>query len=142
MAKKYWTQEEEKKLRDLWKKGITDYNVLGMQLGRPPRGIEIKVQRMGLQVVVHTPLHTTTNIAASKNLLTHEEALKALAGAIALLQNTSLGKLDLQRLRILVDALQRYDSVLEKFEKWVEIESRLLEMDKKIAELEKTKITA
>jgi hypothetical protein len=39
----------------------------------------------------------------------------------------------------LVDAIQTYDSVLEKFERWVEIESRLLEMDEKINELEKAK---
>jgi len=39
----------------------------------------------------------------------------------------------------LVDALQVYDSVLEKFEKWVEIESRLLEMDKRINELQMAK---
>jgi hypothetical protein len=39
----------------------------------------------------------------------------------------------------LVDAVQTYDSVLEKFERWVEIESRLLAMDEKIAELKKAK---
>jgi hypothetical protein len=33
--------------------------------------------------------------------------------------------------------VQTYDSVLEKFEGWVEIENRLVEMDKKIAEFQK-----
>jgi len=37
-----------------------------------------------------------------------------------------------------VDAIHTYDSVLEKYERWAEIEQRLLEMDKKIAELKKS----
>jgi hypothetical protein len=82
---------------------------------------------------------TTTTEIKSKDLLTHEEALKLLAGAIKSLQQPGQDKLELQRLRILVDAIQTYDSVLEKFERWVEIESRLLEMDEKINELEKAK---
>ena len=32
------------------------------------------------------------------------------------------------RLKVLIDASETYDSVLEKFEKWVDIENRLLEM--------------
>jgi hypothetical protein len=37
----------------------------------------------------------------------------------------------------LVDAVQTYDSVLEKFERWMEIDARLLEVDKKIADSKK-----
>ena len=33
------------------------------------------------------------------------------------------------RLKVLIDASKTYDSVLEKFEKWVDIENRLLELD-------------
>ena len=139
MSKKYyWTRDEEAKLLELYKKGITDPNVLAKELGRKPRAVEMKLQRMGV-VVVEKKLHTTTTVALSKNLFTHEEALKVLAGAVELLRQPGHDKLELQRLRILVDALQTYDSVLEKFERWIEIESRLLEMDKKIAELKKTK---
>jgi hypothetical protein len=72
----------------------------------------------------------------SNGLLTHEEALKLLAGALQTLRKSGLEKLELQRLRILVDAAQTYDSVLEKFERWVEIENRLVEMEKKIQELQ------
>ena len=139
MSKKYYsTREEEAKLLELWRKGITDLNILGIELGRTPGAIQKKVERLSLP----TAARTTTTVCFSEDLLTHEEGLKVLAGAIQLLREPGQDKLELQRLRILVDALQRYDSVLEKFEKWVEIESRLLEMDKKIAELKKTKVTA
>jgi len=137
--KYYWTREEEVKLLELWKKGITDLNVLAKELGRKPLAVERKLQRMAVVVSKQKFQRTTTTEIKSKDLLTHEEALKLLAGAIKSLQQPGQDKLELQRLRILVDAIQTYDSVLEKFERWVEIESRLLEMDEKINELEKAK---
>jgi len=137
--KYYWTREEEAKLLELWKNGITDLNVLAKELGRKPLAVERKLQRMAVVVSKQKFQKTTTTEIKSKDLLTHEEALKLLAGAIESLQQPGQDKLELQRLRILVDAVQTYDSVLEKFERWVEIESRLLAMDEKIAELKKAK---
>lgn len=94
-----------------------------------------KVERLSLS----PKQQTTTSVAIDKDLLTHGEALKILCSALHTLRESGLDKLELQRLRILVDAIQTYDSVLEKFEKWSEIEQRLLEMDKKIDELKKPK---
>ena len=71
-----------------------------------------KLERMGV-VVVEKKLHTTTTVSLLKDLLTHEEALKVLAGALELLWQPGQDMLELQRLRILVDALQTCDSVLE-----------------------------
>ena len=61
--------------------------------------------------------HTTTTAIVSKDVLTHEQAVKILAGAIEALRKPGQDKLELQRLRILVDAVQTYDSVLGKFER-------------------------
>lgn len=135
----YWTRAEEARLVDLWKKGIHDFQVLSKELGRKPRAIEMKLKRLGVVVLKQKNSHTTTTAIASKDILTHEEAVKILAGAIEALRKPGQDRLELQRLRILVDAVQTYDSVLEKFERWVEIEARLLEMDKKIVELQKAK---
>jgi len=113
LAKKYyWTRGEEAKLLELYKKGITDPNVLAKELERKPRAVEMKLQRMGV-VVVEKKLHTTTTVSLIKDLLTHEQALKVLAGALELLRQPGQDKLELQRLRILVDAMQTCDSVLE-----------------------------
>jgi len=133
--KYYWTRAEEAKLIELWKKGITNYDVLAKELNRTSGAIQKKVERLSLS----PQQQTTTTVALDKDLLTHKQALKILVGALEALRKPGLDKLELQRLRILVDAVQTYDSVLEKFERWVEIESRFLEMDKKIAELEKAK---
>lgn len=133
MVKYYWTRKEEAKLRELWEKGITNFDVLAKELGRTQGAVQKKVERLSLS----PHLQTTTSVSLSKDLLTHEEALKILVGALKALRNPGQDKLELQRLRILVDAVQTYDSVLEKFERWVQIEERLLEMDKKIGELQK-----
>jgi len=137
MGKYYWTRKEETKLLDLWKKGITNFDVLAKELDRKPSAVEKKLKRMGVVVGKKRRQKTTTTVIKSKDLLTHEQALKILAGALEALRKPGQDKLELQRLRILVDAVHTYDSVLEKFERWIEIESRLLEMDKKIKELQK-----
>ena len=137
-SKYFWTREEEAKLLELWESGLTDVKALADKLGRKPGAVQKKLERLGV-VVVEKPQkrRTTTTVSLSEDLLTHEQALKILAGALELLQQPGQDKLELQRLRILVDAIQSYDSVLEKFERWTEIENRLLEMDKKIRELQK-----
>jgi len=139
MSKKkyYCTRAEKAKLLGLWKKGVTDFEVLSKELGRHPRAIEMKLKRLGVVVVKQKIPHTTTTVITDKDLLTHEQALKILAGAIEALRKPCQDNLDLQRVRILVDAVQTYDSVLEKFERWIEIEARLLEVDKKNADSKK-----
>jgi len=129
----YWTRAEEAKLVKLWKKGVTDFDVLAKELGRTSGAVAKKVERLSL----YPSPRTTTSVPLSEDLLTHEQALKILCSALHTLRQSDLVKLELQRLRILVDTIQTYDSVLEKYERWVEIEERLLEMDKKIAGLKK-----
>jgi len=136
--KYYWTRAEEAKLLELFKAGVTEPKDLAKKFeDRTSGAIQKKLERMGVVVIQKSKTQTTTTVPLGKGLLTHEEALKVLAGALEALRKPGQDKLELQRLRILVDAIHTYDSVLEKFERWVEIESRLLEMDGKIAELEK-----
>jgi len=115
--------------------------ILAKELDRKPLGVKRKLQRMGVVVGKSKFQKRTTTAIKSKDLLTHEEALKILAGALEAVRKAGQDKLELQRLRVLVDTVQTYDSVLEKFERWTEIESRLVEMDKKIAQLHKAKKT-
>ncbi len=140
MAKKYyWTRKEEAKLLELFKGGLTDPKVLAEKFeGRTPGSIRKKLERLGVVVIEKSRKRkTTTTVRLSKDLVTHEQALKILAGAIEALRKPDQDKLELQRLRILVDAVQTYDSVLEKFEGWVEIEQRLSEIGKKVEELQR-----
>jgi len=137
VGKKYfWTRKEEARLMELWRKGIRDFKVLGKELGRTPRAIKLKLTRLGVVVMKQKMPRTTTTAIEDRGLLTHEETLKLLAGVLTALREPGQDRLELQRLRILVNALQTYDSTLEKFERWVEIENRLLAMDKQIRALQ------
>mgnify|MGYP006271008383 CR=1 FL=1 len=110
----YWSREQEAKLLDLWKRGVTDLHILSHELGRKPEAVRMKLQRLGAVVVDQQRIRrTTTTVALSEELLSHEEALKLLAGTLKALRQPGQDKLELQRLRILVDALQVYDSVLD-----------------------------
>jgi len=82
---------------------------------------------------VQRKISSTTTAVTSRALLTHEETLRLSAGALEALRQPGLDRLELQRLRILADIAQTYDGVLEKFERWVELENRVMELDKKFA---------
>ena len=87
MSKKYyWTREEEAKLLELCQKGVTDPQVLAKELGRKPRAVLAKLNRLGVVVVKQKFQRTTTTEVTDKDLLTHEQALKVLAGAVELLR--------------------------------------------------------
>jgi len=141
MPGKLWKTEEEQLLRSLWENGVHDTKLLAEKIKRSQGAIKEKLKRMGLRVVIQKKpaAQTTTRELVPCDLLTHEQTLRVLAGAIKKASEDGLDKLEIMRLKILVDTAKTYDSVLEKFERWVKIESRLLEMDKKISELKKAK---
>jgi len=82
--KYYWTRAEEAELIELWKKGITNFDVLAKELNRTPGAIAKKAER--LQLSSGTQRQTTTTTVPLKGLLTHEQTLKTLVGALELLR--------------------------------------------------------
>jgi hypothetical protein len=108
---------DEAELLGLWNKGVTDFALLSEELERKPRGIAMKLKRLGVVVMKQQIRHTTTTAIMNKDLLTHKQALRILAGAIDALRKPGQDKLELQRLQILIDGVQTYDSALEKFER-------------------------
>ena len=138
---KPWSRKDEKRLRDMVETGGSLQD-MAQAFNRKPDAIRIKLSRLGLKVVVRKKSRkprTTTSKLVPGDLLTHEKVLRVLTGAIKKAGEPGLDKVEIMRLKVLVDAAKTYDSVLEKFEGWVQIEERLLEMDKKIQELQKAK---
>jgi len=79
--KYFWTREEEICLVELWRKGIRDFGVLGKELGRTSRAIEMKLRRLGV-VEVGRKISSTTTAVKSRDQVKHEETLRLLAGAL------------------------------------------------------------
>jgi len=136
---KPWSRKNEKRLREMVEAGASLQD-MAKAFKRKPDAIRKKVSRIGLKVVVHKKSRkprTTTSKIVPRGLLTHKKVLEVLVGAIKKATEPGLDKLEIMRLKVLVDAAKTYDSVLEKFEGWVQIEQRLLEMENKIGELQK-----
>ncbi len=135
-----WSHEEETRLREMTEKGM-DLESLADAFGRDRDAVRMKLSRMSLKVVLSPPENsrtTTTSLQVlSREMITHEQALSLLSTVVEALKQPGLNKLELQRLRILVNTVQAYDSALERIEKWDNIESEFASMEKKIDELQK-----
>ncbi|MGB9960296.1 MAG: hypothetical protein ACPLKQ_07245 [Candidatus Bathyarchaeales archaeon] len=64
-----------------------------------------------------------------------EEVLLLLAGALKKAAEPGLGKTELQRLSAIAALYKAYESGLEKYVDYRQIEAKLLELEKKYAEL-------
>lgn len=113
-----WNIEEETRLHELVESGASINNPVDT-FTMQHNAIYMKLARMDLKLVVvgKTPqekrLPTTTTEIRLKKIVTHEEAICILAGAIDALKRPDFDNLELQRLRILVDAEEGYASVPE-----------------------------
>jgi hypothetical protein len=113
MPGKPWNRHDEKRLRALAEAG-NSIQTLAQIFNQTSDAIRMKLKRMAVVVKQQKIQRSTTTEVVPKGLLTHEHALRDLAGAVHDLKQRGLDKLELQRLRILVDALQAYDSVLDR----------------------------
>jgi len=140
MPGKPWTPKETAQLRGLWEQ-THDLNSIAKAMNRSVEAVRMKLKRLGLRDVdqLQEQRSTTRESVLPVDIMTHEEVLKILAGVIARLQQPDLEKKEVMQLRVLADATKTYDSLLEKFERWVEVEAKILEMEKRLNDLQKAK---
>ena len=84
MKGKPWTVEQEKQLRELVD-SRESLEVIASKIGKSRAAIKMKMQRLGLEVVVRKPTDsrtTTSELVLPVELPSVEEALKMLAGAL------------------------------------------------------------
>ena len=138
MPSKLWTAQETAQLRELWDQ-THDLNSIAKAMNKSVEAVRMKLMRLGLRddEQLQEQRSTTRGSVLPVDIMTHEEVLKILAGAIARLQQPDLEKKEVMQLRVLADATKTYDSLLEKFERWVEVEAKILEMEKRLNEVQK-----
>jgi len=100
MPGKYWTQEEEKKLLDMFAGGSRAEEI-AETLGRRPGAVKQKMKRLGLLVVEKPRGRTTTRAILPADLFTHEQVLKILAGAMSHSHDLNLDMVEINRLNTL-----------------------------------------
>ena len=137
---KPWTVEEENRLQQLLKAGKS-VRVIAKILGKTRDCVHMKIARLGVEVVVEEKnvQSTTTTTAAElvlpEELPSFEEALKILAAAMNALKTPGLGKLEILRLRGLIQAAMAYQVKVAEFIDYCGIEARLAKMEEKYEHL-------
>jgi len=132
---KPWTDEEEAKLKDLLTAG-EPLEKISQQLGRNRAAITMKASRLGLEVVVaDLPEATTTSVQIPPELPTPEEALKMLAGGLKTLTQSGITRTEVLRLQVLARVARAYDNLFANYIRYRQIETKLLELERKYAQL-------
>ncbi len=132
-----WSHAEEKDLIKLFEKG-TSIEALAERYRRNPRAIRAKLERLGLNIAA-SKLEVSGQLELPKELPSLEEVLKIVAAAIQKACQGGLGKTELQRLDTIATLYKAYAAGLEQYVGYRKIEAKLVEMEKKYAEMAKEK---
>lgn len=138
MPGRHWSEEEVQKLAQMVVSGCS-LDHMAETLDRPILGIKRKIERLGLDgdgKSTAKSLPPRTCDLPSAEILTHEQVLKVLAGALGKGKEPGLDRLEIKRLNTLANLARIYDSILEKFERWVEIEQQMERIQQRLAAVE------
>jgi hypothetical protein len=137
---KKWLKEDIQRLRQLAKEGES-WEVIAAKLDRSVEAVQQKARRLGLDVVVISPAThattTSTELVMPEELISVEEALKKLVATMNRLEDSTLTKTDVMRLRTLIQSCNLYQMRVAEYINYRQIEERLLEMEAKYARLAK-----
>ena len=146
MVHKTWKPAEEKQLIEEFKRAGGSPTViprLAKRFERSPEAITQKLRRLGIYGlnVVGSRAEITTTFEEVKDLPSPEEVLKIVAAALKKATEPGLGKTELQRLGTIVALSKEYREGIREFVNYQAIETKLVELETKYAELarEKTK---
>ena len=139
MKGKPWTVEEEKRLRLLVEAG-NSVVLIAHELKKTVGAIRRKIERLGLEVVVQKPTGsrtTTSNSVLPEELISAEDALKMLVGALKAACQPGLDKIEVQRLQVVATLARTYSEKLTEYLDLRGLEQRLFDLEEKYAELTK-----
>lgn len=139
MKGKPWSLDDEKKLKEWVTSGVSiEAIVLSFENRFTKEAVLKKANRLGLEVVgVEKKIAktTTSKLELPEELPSVEETLKTLAGALKGLQTPGLDKCEVLRLRGIISGAKVYQERVAEYVHYREIETELLELRQKYAEL-------
>lgn len=141
MKGKPWTSEEENHLRHMLEANRS-VRAIAKALGKTRDCVRIKIARLGLEVVVREQKNqastTTTGLNAlvlPSELPSIEEQLKILAAALETLRTGQIEKLDVMRLRTIIQGVRVYQELLADYVDYRGIEAKVADLEEKYARL-------
>ena len=139
MKGKQWTVEAEKQLKKMVD-AESSLREISLQLGKSPEAVRAKLNRLGLVVNKQHSAESclsTSNVVLPKELISAEDTLKMLVGALRLACTSGLSKLEVQRLQVVANLARTYSEKLVEYMDWRGLEKRLFELEVKYDELAK-----
>jgi IS30 family transposase len=140
MKGKPWTPEEENRLRQLLKANRSA-RAIARIMGKSRECVSMKIARLGLEVVTeqkNSAVTTTSHLTTLKlpaELPSVEEQLKVLAAALEALRSPEIEKLDVLRLRAIIQGVRVYQELLGEYVDYRGIEEKVVELEEKYAKL-------
>lgn len=140
MKGKPWTVEEENRLRQLLKANRSA-RAIARIMGKSRECVSMKIARLGLEVVTEQKnggVTTTSQLTALQlpsELPSIEEQLKILAAALETLRTGQVEKLDVMRLRTIIQGVRVYQELLADYVDYRGIEAKVAELEEKYARL-------
>jgi len=132
---KVWTAQEEAELNELVNANL-NIDEIASKLKKTPKAVITKSQRLGLRL--QTEGYVNISIPIPKELLSVEEALKMLAGALKASVEPGLNRLEVQRLQTVANISKTYKELLADYVHYRDVERKLEEMEKENAQLQQT----
>jgi biotin operon repressor len=136
---KPWSVEEEKRLRKLVAAG-NGFNAISRELKKSPEAVRAKMERLGLVVDKQQGTGSrlsTSNVILPEELISAEDALKMLVGALKMACTPGLSRVEVQRLQVVATLARIYSEKLTEYLDLRGLEQRLFELEGKYAELAK-----
>jgi len=147
----YWTFEQIQTFVEMLGEG-KPVEEIAEKLHRTVDAIILKAKRLGMEIpekcraknrkikvtkigATTTSMETLPAITPAKELITMEEMLKVLLGALELLQQPGISSLELKRCRAVVSMARSYLSMLKTYERMADLEQWLVNTQAKILSL-------
>ena len=137
---KRWKIDDEKKLIKMAKEGA-DLETLARTFKKSQMAIRMKLRNLGVEVkkqISRKNTFFTTELKLPDDLLSPQEALRIVAGALKKAAEPGLEKLDIQRLQVVATLHKTYNEGLEDYVRYRDIEKEILELKKQLDIKEET----
>ncbi len=134
---KPWPIEDEKRLKNWYTSGITDYAVLAFSLEFKYRQNAIYQKLLDLGLMLREEEGGKICSSSFKDLPSVETMLKYLAAAIAALQEPGIDKAEVLRLRGIIAGAKVYQKRFAEYVRYRKIEAELVELRQKYEALRK-----
>jgi hypothetical protein len=122
MTGKVWTAQQEAELRALIEEK-NDVDLIASKLGKTPKAVITKCQRMGLEL--DSGGYVNTSVSIPKELPSVEETARILAGAMKASVKPGLSRVEVQRLQTVANISKAYKELIVDFVHYREVEAKL-----------------